>query len=182
MLLMSATSGWTQPAAQPSAAPAWQPSRMTDAAQTYTYSRFTLLGSLTNASNEKSGNRPALTLDCIPGSPSHPRGRYLDATLLVGLKLKIVYVEPEEIHGISYYPKVNVRYRVDQAKDETRDQWSAGADKLSVSVPKEVVKQLLRAHSLAISVAADDHGSLLQLKFDMPEPTLVEQACNVDEP
>ena len=155
---------------------------MTDPAQTYSFARFTLLGRFTNASNDKSGTRPTLTLDCIPGSPSHTKGHYLDATLLVGLKLKIVYVEPEEIHGISYYPKVDVRYRVDQAKDEERDQWSAGADKASASVPKEVVKQLLRAHSLSISVAADDHGSLLQLQFDLPEPTLVEQACNVDEP
>ena len=177
ILLMSASSGW----AQPSAAPAWQQSRMTDPAQTYSFARFTLLGRFTNASNDKSGTRPTLTLDCIPGSPPHTKGRYLDATLLVGPKLKIVYVEPEEIHGMSYYPKVDVRYRVDNAKDEQRDQWSAGADKVSASVPKDAVKQILRAHALAITVA-DDHGSLLQMKFDLPEPTSVEQACNVDEP
>jgi hypothetical protein len=154
---------------------------MNDPAQTYTFSRFTLVGRFTHAPNDKSGARPALTLDCIPGSESHPKGRYLDAALLVGPKLKIVYVEPEEIHGISYYPKVDVRYRADEAKDEQRDQWSAGADKVSASVPKEVVKQILRAHTLAITVA-DDHGSLLQMKFDLPEPTSVQQACNVDEP
>ena len=154
---------------------------MTDPAQTYSFARFTLLGRFTNAPNEKSGGRPSLTVDCIPGTPSHAKGRYLDASVLVGSKLKIVYVEPEEIRGTSYYPKVDVRYRLDEAKDDERDQWSAGADKVSASVPKEMVKKILRAHTLAIAIE-DDHESRLQVRFDLPESTLVEQACNVDEP
>ena len=82
---------------------------------------------------------------------------------------------------MSYYPKVDVRYRLDGAKDDERDQWSAGADKVSASVPREVVKRILRAHTLAITVA-DEQGSRLQVKFDLPSPTPVEQACNMDEP
>ena len=181
MLLLSASSGWTQPAAQPAAVPAWQPSQRTDTAQTYSFARFTLPGRFANAPIGTSGNAPALTVDCIPGTPSHPKGRYLAAAILVGPTLKIVYVEPEEIHGMSYYPKVDVRYRLDGAKDDERDQWSAGADKVSASVPREVVKRILRAHTLAITVA-DEQGSRLQVKFDLPSPTPVEQACNMDEP
>ena len=181
MLLMSASSGWTQAVAQPSSAPAWQQSGMTDPAQTYNFTRFTLSGSFANPSNEKSGGRPALTVDCIPGTPSHPKGRYLAAAMSVGAKLKIVYVEPEEIHGMSYYPKVDVRYRVDEAKSEEQDQWSAGADKVSVSLPRDMTKRILRAHILTIAVA-DDRGSRLVVKFELPDPAPLEQACNMDEP
>ena len=181
ILLLSGSSGWTQPATQLSAAPAWQQSGMTDPAQTYSFARFTLLGRVANAPNVKSGNRPVLTVDCIPGTPSHPKGHYLASAIVVGLTLKIVYVEPEEIHGMSYYQKVDVRYRIDEARDAERDQWSAGPDKVSASVPRDVVKKILRARVLDITVA-DEHGSRLQLKFDLPDPTPLEQACNVDEP
>ena len=138
------------------------------------------MGRFASASNEKIGDRPALTIDCIPGTASHPKGRYLAADLLVGSEVKIVYVEPEEIHGLSYYPKVDVRYRADDAKGEESDRWSAGADKASASVPKAVLKKILRARTLAITVDGRQ-GSQLAMRFDMPDPTPVMDACNVDE-
>ena len=81
---------------------------------------------------------------------------------------------------MSYYPKIAIRYRTDDAKADKEEQWSAGADKTSVSIPKDSLKDLLRAHTVAIT-ADDDHGSQVAMKFDMPDPTLVEQSCNVDE-
>jgi hypothetical protein len=180
VLLAWTSFGLTQPAPQPSSARGWQQSQRTDPAQTYTFTRFTLVGRFANAPNAKVGDRPALTVDCIPGTASHPKGRYLAADLLVGTEVKIVYVEPEEIHGLSYYQKVDVRYRIDDAKGEERDRWSAGADKASASVPKAVLKRMLRARTLAITV--DGHnGSQLPMQFDMPDPMPVEDACNVDE-
>ena len=185
-LSLSVLLAWTsfglaqQPVPQPSSARGWQQSQRTDPAQTYTFTRFTLVGRFANAPNEKVGDRPALTVDCIPGTASHPKGRYLAADLLVGTEVKIVYVEPEEIHGLSYYQKVDVRYRADDAKGEERDRWSAGADKASASVPKAVLKRMLHARNLAITVDGPQ-GSQLAMQFDMPDPTPVEDACNVDE-
>jgi hypothetical protein len=180
VLLACTSFGMAQPAPQPAAARGWQPSQRTDPAQTYTFTRFTLVGRFASAPNEKIGDRPALTIDCIPGTAPHPKGRYLAADLLVGSEVKIVYVEPEEIHGMSYYPKVDVRYRADDAKGWERDQWSAGADKASASVPGAVLKRILRAHTLAITVDGRQ-GAQLLMRFDIPDPTPVEEACNMDE-
>jgi hypothetical protein len=99
----------------------------------------------------------------------------------VGSALKIVYVEPEEIRGISYDPKIAIRLRTDDGKADREEQWSAGTDKASASIPKESLKELLRAHTVAIT-ADDDHGSQVAMKFEIPDSTLVEQGCNVDEP
>jgi len=111
---------------------------------------------------------PTLAVDCIPGTGSHPsKGRFLAANLLVGITLKIVYVEPEEIHGTSYYPKVAVQFRANDAKED-EEKWSVGAEKTSASIPKDSLKTILRARSIAIT-ADDDHGSPVAMQFDMPD-------------
>jgi len=167
---------------QPSSPHVWRPSQKTDAAATFTYTRFTLMGTFVTQPHDQASNVPALALDCIPGKGSHGRkGKLLVANLLVGTALKIVYVEPEEIRGMSYYPKIAIRYRIDDAKADKEEQWSAGTDKTSASIPKDSLKDFLRAHTVAIT-ADDDHGSQVAMKFDMPDPTPVEQGCNVDEP
>lgn len=180
LLLVGASFALAQPASPPASVRPWQPSQRTDSAQTYTFTRFTLVGRFVSSPSEKSDDRPALTVDCIPGTSSHPKGSYLAANLLVGPRLKIVYVEPEEIHGLSYYPKVDVRYRTDAVREESRDQWSAGSDKASASIPKDALQRILRARTLSVTVT-DEHGSQLPMRFDMPDPTPVEAACNVDE-
>lgn len=180
MLLAWASFALAQPASAPAPARPWQQSPQTDLAQTYTFTRFTLVGRFVSSPGEQSADRPALTVDCIPGTGSHPKGRYLSASLLVGPKLKIVYVEPEEIHGTSYYPKVDVRYRTDDVSEASRDQWSAGSDKASAAVPKDALQKILRARTFVVTVA-DEHGSQLAMRFDMPDATPVEAACNVDE-
>jgi hypothetical protein len=168
------------PAQLPSPAHVWRQSQRTDAAAGTTYTRFTLVGKFLKTPEGDVSNRPALVVDCIPGKGSgRAKGKFESASLLVGTNLKIDYVEPVEIHGTSYYPKVSVRYRMDDAKDE-EEKWSPGTDKASASVPKDSFKKILRTQSVDIT-AADDHGSQIVMKFDMPDPTPVEGACNVDD-
>jgi hypothetical protein len=166
---------------QPPSMNAWLQSQRTNVADAYGYSRFTLLGKFITSSRDAAANRPAFVVDCIPADES-PRSRatFLAGNLIVGTPLKIVYVEPEEIRGISYFPKVAVRYRTDNAKRDEQEQWSPTSDKTSASVPKQSLKELLRARTVAIT-AMDDHGRKVAMQFDMPDPSLVEQSCNVDE-
>jgi isochorismate synthase EntC len=72
-----------------------------------------------------------------------------------------------------------VRYRINDAKDE-EEKWSPAADKASASIPKDWLKKIVRAQTVDITVA-DEHGSQIVMKFDMPDPVSVEAACNVDE-
>ena len=175
--------GVAQSAPQPpSSAHAWRKSQQTNTADAYTYSRFTLRGTFLTASHDEVANRPALVVNCIPVDESpHGKATFLTANLIVGSTLKIVYIEPDEIRGISYFPKVAVRYRTDDAKREVDEQWSPRSDKISTSIPKHSLKEILRAHTVTMTVE-DDQGKQVAMRFDMPDPTLVEQGCNVDEP
>jgi hypothetical protein len=177
--LAMASFGFTAMAPQQSSV--WRQSQKTDAAGGTTYTRFTLAGKfLKSPPGDVPNNRPSLLLDCAPGRGSHPhKGRLLSGNLLVGAALKIVYVEPEEIHGTSYFPKVSISYRVDNAKEET-EKWSAGTEKASASVPSGSLKKMLRAHTVEIT-ADDDHGLPVVMQFDMPDPTPVEAGCGVDD-
>lgn len=170
---------FAQPPQQPSTTHVWRQSQKTNTADRYTYSRFILVGKFAPSRHGVGANRPALALDCIPGTGAHPvKGKFLAANLLVGTTLKIVYVEPDEAHGIAYFPKVVVHYQTEGAKDE-EDKWSSATDKTSLSIPKDSLKKMLRARTVAIT-ADDDHGSQVAMQFDMPDPTLVEDSCNVD--
>jgi hypothetical protein len=166
---------------QPSSAHAWHQSQQTNTADAYTYSRFTLNGKFLTASHDGVTTRPAFVMNCIPADES-PRGKatFLSGNLIVGSNLKVVYVEPEEIRGISYFPKVDVRYRIDDAKKDVDEHWLSRSDKISASIPKHSLKEILRARTVAIT-AEDDHGRQVVMRFDMPDPTLVEQGCSVDE-
>jgi hypothetical protein len=185
-LLLLVTLAWTscafaeQAPPQPSPAHAWRQSQKTDAARAITFTRFTLVGKFLTSPQDDATDRPALVVDCIPAKESHSsKGRFLAGSLLVGATLKIIYVEPEQIRGTSYFPKVAVRYRTDDAKEE-REEWSPDAEKTSVSIPKDSLKKILRARTVAIT-ADDDRGSQIAMRFDMADPTLVEEGCNVDE-
>jgi hypothetical protein len=175
-----ASIGFAEPTPQqPSSVHVWRQSQKTDTARAMTYTQFTLVGRFLTSPKDEVANRPALVVDCIPGTEAHSaKGRFLAANLIVGTTLKIVYVEPEEIHGTSYFPKVAVRYRVDDAKEE-EEKWSAGPEKTSASVPKDSLKKILRARSVAMT-ADDDHDLHLAMKFDMPDAALVEAGCDVD--
>ena len=171
--------GFASPSPQQSSStPGWRQAQKTDAARAITYTQFTLVGKFVTSPQDAS-DRPALSVDCIPGRESHSaKGTFLAANLLVGSTLKIFYVEPEEIHGTSYFPKVAIGYRTDGARIE-EEKWSPGTEKTSASIPKDALKKILRARTVAIT-ADDDHGSQVAMQFDIPDPTLVEAACNVD--
>ena len=181
---------------QSSAGLAWQQSERTNAADAFTFSRFTLVGKFLTPLRDALPNRPALVVDCIPARES-PRGRgtFLAGNLLVGTNLKVMYVESEEIpsgiSGMFYFPKIAVRYRIDNARKEEQDQWwptsaqpvyqwSPSSNKTSASIPKHSLKEILSARNVAITTS-DDHGRRIVVRFDMPDPTLVEKACHVDE-
>jgi len=164
---------------QPASAHVWQQSQKTDAVRETTYTQFTLEGKFLAPPPGGVSNRPALVLDCIPGKESHrPKGKFVGGNLLAGTTLKIDYVEPEEIHGTSYFRKVSVRYRMDNAKEE-EEKWSVGTEKTSASIPKAWLKKMLRAHTVEITVD-DSRGSQVAIQFDMPDPTPVEAGCDVD--
>jgi hypothetical protein len=169
--------GYSAPSPQPGAAALeWQQSQRTDAADGSTYTRFTLAGRALASPQVAGSERPDLVVDCGSAAESSSRkGRLLAASLRPGVALKVLYIEPEEIHGTSYYPKVSVLYRTDEAKEE-KEQWSMGSDKNSVSVPGDTLKKILRAHTAAIS-ASDAHGTQITLQFDLADASKVEQAC-----
>jgi hypothetical protein len=173
--------GFAQSAPQATASPrVWRQSQNNDTARTFTHTQFTLTCKFLSPPHDPVADRPALALDCNPGSGSHSsKRRFHTANLLVGTTLKILYVEPEEIRGTSYFSKLALRYRTHGGKEE-QDQWSPGTDKTSVSSPKESVKQLLRAHNVAIMVD-DNRRSQVAMQYDLPDPALIEQGCNVDE-
>jgi hypothetical protein len=162
---------------QAPAAPVWRQSQKTNPSRGTTYTRFTLEGKFLKAPQGDFPNRPALVLDCAPGKGSR-KGKFAAADILIGPTMKIDYVEPQEIHGTSYYPKISVQYRIDDAKEE-KGKWTPGTEKTSATVPKDSLKKILRAHTFELT-GEDDRGSRLVMQFDMPNSPPVEEACNVD--
>jgi hypothetical protein len=181
---------------QPSSVAVWQQSQKTNAFDDFTYSRFTLMGNFVTPSSDAMRSRPAFVLDCVPAEESRRgKGTFLAANLRVGTNLKVMYVESEDIPsgitGMSYFPKIAVRYRIDNARkeeqgqwsptsDKNEYQWSPGSDQTSASIPKHSVEEILHARKVVITTN-DDHGRKVVVRFDMPDPTLVEKVCREDE-
>jgi hypothetical protein len=172
----------SQPA---SSQPTWQQSQQRDAADTYNFSRFTLVGRFLHPPQQVS-DRPALRVDCIPGTGSH-RSKFLTADLLVGKTLKILYVEPEEIRGTNYFPKIGVSYSTD-GSTHANEQWPAGtdrvptakpSDKTSANIPLAALKKMIGAHTVTISTP-DEHGASIEMQFDMPSADAIEAACSIE--
>jgi len=95
----------------------------------------------------------------------------------VGANLKIDYVEPDEIRGMSYFPEVEAQYRLDDGKEE-RENWNPGQDKTSAFVPKDAIKKMLRARTVLITVKEDSAGEV-EMQFDMPDATNLGQVCRL---
>ena len=175
LLALASLGSSTMAQQQPSV---WRQSQKTDGVDGTTYTRFTLGGRFLKS--PEIANHPAFVLDCAPGFRSHrAKARLLARNLLVGTTLKIVYVEPEEIHGTSYYPKIAVRYRMDDAKEEM-EEWAAGTERTSATIPVDSLKKMLRAHTVEIT-ADDERGLPVVMQLDMPDPTPVEAGCSVDD-
>jgi hypothetical protein len=150
---------------------------MTDSGRASTYTRFTLTGKFLKRPPGDVSTPPTLAIDCGPARRG-PEGRLIAGNLMVGVPLKINYVEPTEIHGTSYYQKVFVQLRVDDAKNEKR-QWTPGKDKTSAVFSKYSVKKILRAHTVEITTE-DENGSPVTMQFDVPDSKAVAEACDVD--
>jgi hypothetical protein len=80
-----------------------------------------------------------------------------------------------------------VRYRTDDSAEQEQ-KWAAGtdriptakpSDKLSATIPRDALKQILRARSVAVSID-DEHGSPVEMRFDIPDPAAVEAACRIE--
>jgi len=155
----------------------WRQTEMTDAVRG-DYARYTLLGKFLKAPAGDSAARPSLTVDCSTHNRSH-KLEFLRGTLVVGDPLHIDWVEPEEIHGISYFPKVYVVYRLNDAKED-KERWTPSADKTSASFSKGSLEKMLGAHTVEIT-AQDQGGAALVMQFDIPESSVIGQACDVDQ-
>ncbi len=165
-------------AQQPAPTQQWEQSQETDARRGTTYTQFTLAGKFLKPPRNSGSDRPTLVVKCTPDRHSRGSNRKFSAgSLRVGTPLKIDWVEPEVIHGIAYYAKVSVRYRLDEGKAR-QDQWSPGEDETTASFPKSMLKEMLRARTVLITMN-EDHGAEVALQFDMPDPTQVAEACGM---
>ena len=154
----------------------WARSQVADARRGTTYTQFTLAGKFLKPPRNSGSDGPTLVVTCTFDKHSRgSNGKFSAGSLRVGSPLKIDWVEPEVIHGIAYYPKVSVRYRLDEGRAR-KDQWSPDGDETSASFPKSVLKEMLRARTVLITMD-EDHGAEVAVQFDMPDPTHVAEAC-----
>jgi hypothetical protein len=140
--------------------------------------RFSLTGKFLKRPAGDVSNPPVLAIDCGRGRGS--KGKLINGNLQVGVPLKINYVEPTEIHGTSYYPKVFVQVRVDDEAKKDKRQWPPGKDKTSAVFAKYSLKKMLSAHIVEITTQ-DEAGDDIVMQFDVPSDSkAVEAACDVD--
>jgi hypothetical protein len=176
--LLLGTSTFTTSARQAAAAASgWRASQDTDNRGT-AYNQFSLTGKFIKEPRGGSSDPPSLEVRCKPPKGGgQAGGKFLSATIRIGAPVKVDWVEPEVIHGTSYFPKVGVRYRLDERK-EIREELSPGNEKGSASVPKNSTKQLLRARSILMTVV-DPSGADIKIQFDISDPSQVENACSL---
>jgi hypothetical protein len=179
LTLLLATPSSAFPQQLPSTAQKWRQSQKLEVSGSPPYTQFTLPGKFVKWPEKDASNRPTLQLDCRSDETSPgPRDRLLRAYLLSGTPLSVQYVEPDAITtGISYFQKISVRYRLDNGK-EKKEQWSPGADKNSVSIPKDVLKKMLEAHSVVV-ILNEDQAAEVSTQFEMPDSSELAQACGI---
>jgi hypothetical protein len=154
----------------------WRQTQRTDPVRGE-YTRYTLVGKFLQAPSGDSTSRPSLVVDCGTYNRSH-KSKFFRGTLVVGDPLKIDWVEPEQIEGISYFPKVDVVYRLNDAKQD-KEQWTPSTDKTSASFSKGSLEKMLYAHTVEIT-AQDKSGSPVSMQFDLPDATSLEKGCEVE--
>jgi len=167
------------PQQTPAPAQKWRQSQKTDAARGISYTQFTLAGKFVKWPEKDAENRPTLEVDCrTPEESGGLMEKLWHAYYFAGTPLTVQYVEPDAITtGISYFQKIDVRYRLDNGK-EKKEQWSPGPDKSSVSIPKEVLKKMLAAHNVVITVN-EVNAKEVSAQFEMPDSTELAQACGI---
>jgi len=167
------------PQQTPAPSQKWRQSQKTDAARGISYTQFTLAGKFVKWPEKDAENRPSLEVDCrTPEESGGLMEKLWHADYFAGTPLTVQYVEPDAITtGISYFQKIDVRYRLDNGK-EKKEQWSPGPDKSSVSIPKDVLKRMLAAHSVVISVN-EVNAKEVSAQFEIPDSTGLAQACGI---
>jgi len=158
----------------------WRRSKDTDF-RGNVYNQFELTGKFIKTPGSDSIDTPSLLVRCRQArSGQESGGKFSSASLRVGIPLKIDYVEPEVIHGIGYYPKVRVRYRLDEGK-ERQEEWDSGAEKNSSSMSKDSLKRLLGARTVLMTVQ-DSSEADVTMQFDFPDSAEMESACRLGHP
>ena len=167
------------PQQTPAPAQKWRQSQKTDAGRGITYTQFTLAGKFVKWPEKDAENRPSLEVDCrTPEESGGLMEKLWHAYFFAGTPLTVEYVEPDAITtGISYFQKIDVRYRLENGK-EKKEQWSPGPDKTSVAIPKDVLKKMLAAHNVVITVN-EVNAKEVSAQFEMPDSTEVAQACGI---
>jgi hypothetical protein len=157
----------------------WRQSQKPDSTRGINYTQFTLAGKFLKWPKGDASNRPTIEVDCTPSeSGRESRRQFLHAYLLVGVPLKIKYVEPEEIkQGISYFPLITVAYAPDSNKPR-REQWSPGPDKTSATIEKGALQRMLEADTVVISLDEDKAGEVT-MQFDMPDGAALAETCDL---
>jgi len=174
-LTVQAQSAFAAPSDAPTS-PAWQVTQRNDSSREYPYTRFTLVGKFTNGVAGATG--PSVVIDCLADLVSHPlTGRVLSASVSAGFPLKVIYVEPLEIHGTSYFPKVATNFRANGSA-ERQQEWSVGADKTSATIPGDALATLLTSQNVSIS-AEDSKGASFTMQFDIPDSASVRNSCDI---
>ncbi|HYL69457.1 MAG TPA: hypothetical protein VEX69_09845 [Candidatus Limnocylindria bacterium] len=160
----------------------WRKSEKTDSNRGMSYNQFTLAGKFQKWPEKDASTRPGLEVDCMTqGRSSGSKGDFWHAYFFVGVPLTIEYVEPDAITtGIGYFQKIDVRYRLDNDK-EKKEQWSPGPDKSSVTIPKDVLKKMIVAHNVVITVN-EVNAAEVSAQFEMPDSSEVGQACDLGHP
>jgi len=162
---------------QPASAQVWRQAEKADNSGA-TYVQLILDGKFIKRPHADVSAPPSLNLTCEPLKHStFSRPGFQNAALRIGAPLKIAFVEPQEIHGTSYYQKVQVQYRLDDRKEE-RENWNPGPDKNSASLSKEVLEKFLKAHTVLITLDEDGQGEV-EVQFDIPDSTAVGQVCKL---
>ena len=153
----------------------WQQAQRADAARDNSSTQFTLLGKFLTPPKKDVGDPLALVVTCKPHAS---RRKFSAAYVNVGAPLNIEYVEPDEIKaGTSYFPKVTVRYRLDDQKEE-KEQWTPGTEKTSASIPKATLEKMLRARTVQIKVA-EFRGGEISMLFEVPDSAQLGTACGL---
>jgi hypothetical protein len=179
LLLLLALSSFSSPAKQAgNSSPGWVKTSQSSDASGNTVAHFAATGRFNKPPGGENPSPPSFAVDCRPDIQSRPlRDKFSEGSLRVGTPLKIEWVEPEVVHGIGYYPKVTVRYRLDDSK-ATGSLWAAGADKSSALFTKDMLKKLLRAKTVMIEVR-DNQENVISMHFDLADADPVAAACGV---
>lgn len=67
---------------------------------------------------------------------------------------------------------------MNDAKEE-QENWTPSTSKTSASLAKGSLEKMLRVHTVEIT-AEDKSGTPIIMQFDMPDPTPIEQGCDVN--